>query len=127
MEQSGKSIIFISLEGMAFHAPIGYYDSERIQKNHFIVDVEVGYSLYKSLDGDELSDTINYEIIYEIIKDIMKKPAKLMETPAQQIIQDILKINAELIQSVTVKICKLQPPLPGKVDRSCIKLLYKKG
>ncbi len=117
-----KSVI--SLEDMAFHSPIGYYESERVQKNYFNVNVAVTFETNHSDNTEDLSKTVNYENIYNIVKKAMNQTAQLMETPARQIISDILELSSIDLLSIHVKICKLQPPLPGKVGQSCVAFHY---
>lgn len=115
----------VSLEGMQFHAGHGYYEFERVQKNYFSVDLRVRYDQeFSELGSDELEATIDYEKIYTIIQRVMSEPVKLLETLAHKILTDIQALYPEKQLSVEIKICKLQPPLPGRVEQSCFTFAY---
>lgn len=115
----------ISLEGMAFHAGHGYYEFERVQKNYFSVDLRVRYDQsFSELGSDELEATVDYEKAYAIIQKVMSEPVKLLETLAHKILAGIQALYPDKELTIEIKICKLQPPLPGRVDRSCVTFTY---
>jgi 7,8-dihydroneopterin aldolase/epimerase/oxygenase len=109
----------ISLEGLEFHAYHGVYPHERDSGNWFEVDIEVEADFTKGAKTDELAGTVNYETLFEIVKAEMEIPSKLLETVAAKIVDRVL---AELIavQSIEVKIAKLNPPIGGKCKRASI-------
>lgn len=116
----------ISLEGMEFHAGHGYYEFERVQKNYFSLDLRVRYDQeFSELGSDELEATVDYEKAYAIIQKVMSEPVKLLETLAHKILAGIQALYPEKHLTIEIKICKLQPPLPGRVDRSCVTYTYK--
>ena len=85
----------ISLEGLEFHAYHGVYAHERSSGNKFEVDIIVETEFSDSAFHDDLSGTINYEILYAIVKEEMAKPAKLLETVGNAIAEQTLKTFAE--------------------------------
>ena len=110
--------MIISLEQIKFHSPLGWYDEEQILGSDITVDIEVEIS--KAKHHDNLSETINYESLYEIISSVVKKPAKLIETYAEEITANVFSKHSPL--HVKVKVCKLNPPLSGEVKAACISL-----
>lgn len=114
--------IVISLEGMQFHAPHGFYESERITKNYFIVDVHI--VIVNAVKDDEISHTINYELVYQVVKEVMNTPVKLLETLCQKIVNGILSFTDDSIERIDVKVCKLQPPLAGRVEKVCVQFQF---
>ena len=61
----------IALEGMQFFANHGYYEEEQATNTYFIVDVYVQIgdkSMREVTIADDLTGTVNYEMIYEICK-----------------------------------------------------------
>ena len=115
----------VSLEGMQFHAGHGYYEFERVQKNYFSVDLRVRYDqVFSEMGSDELEATVDYEKAYTIIQKAMSEPVKLLETLAHKIITGIQAHNPERQLTIEIKICKLQPPLPGRVEQSCFTFTY---
>ena len=112
----------ISLEGMKFFSPIGYYPEERKTKNHFIVDLSIEIEdIIESFKNDELSSTLNYQEVYEIVKNTMTKENKLLESTAYQILSS-LKTNFPQIKSAKIKLCKLNPPLGAEVEKVCLQI-----
>src|SRR5687767_5029249 len=115
----------ISLEGLEFHAYHGVYPHERDSGNWFEVDIEVEADFTQGAKTDELAGTVNYETLFEIAKAEMEVPSKLLETVAANIVDRVLaKLHA--VQSVNVKIDKLNPPIGGKCKRASISISRKR-
>lgn len=98
----------IHLKNMIFHAYHGVHDEESIIGNNFEVSVSVSFNAPETVS--DLNDTINYVSIYEIIKQHFLKPEKLLETLAQNITQEIHKIDNR-ITSINITIDKLNAPI----------------
>lgn len=111
----------IALEGMQFYAYHGFYEEEQKIGNHFIVDLEVESKVSQAALNDDLSDTINYEILYTITRMEMRRPSKLLEHVAQRILNKISS-HYPKIKNVRIRISKLQPPLGGRVNRAYIEM-----
>ncbi|HTE32711.1 MAG TPA: dihydroneopterin aldolase [Chryseolinea sp.] len=115
----------VELEGLEFHAFHGLYPHERESGNWFEVDIAVETDFSAAAAKDELSGTVNYETLFRIIKDEMDKPAKLLETIAEKIVNDVLsELPAAL--NVQLKISKLNPPIGGKCKKATISLFRKR-
>jgi 7,8-dihydroneopterin aldolase/epimerase/oxygenase len=110
----------ISLEGLEFHAYHGVYPHERDSGNWFEVDITVETDFTSGAVSDEISGTVDYETLFAIIKKEMEKPSKLLETVALQIVNETLKL--EEIESVSVRISKLNPPIGGKCKKATVSL-----
>lgn len=113
----------IALEGMQFFANHGYYEEEQATNTYFVVDVyvQIGDKNMKEVVtvADDLTGTVNYEMIYEICKIEMKKTTRLIETLAQHI-YDRLKKQFPLASKIEVRVSKKNPPLAGVVDRAFV-------
>lgn len=109
----------IALEGLEFHAFHGVYPHERESGNWFEVDVAVDTDFSKAAETDELSGTVDYEIIYQVVKQEMDKPSKLLETVGDNIVDEILKRFAKVSQ-VELKISKINPPIGGKAKKATV-------
>ena len=101
---------------MKFYAFHGFYEFERKVGNNFVVDVTVDVNLDAN-PNEQIENTVNYEDIYTICHKFMRKKYSLLETLAFDIAQSI-KDHSELVNNVQVTLSKLNPPLPGKVERS---------
>jgi 7,8-dihydroneopterin aldolase/epimerase/oxygenase len=111
----------IEIENMEFYSYHGHYPEERIIGNRFIVDLQVLTSLGKASETDDLNDTINYQSAYEIVKEQMLIKSNLLEHVAKRILDSLYERFSSL-ESVTVKISKMNPPLGGQIGRVSVTL-----
>lgn len=116
----------ILLEGMEFFAYHGVYQEEREKGQNFSIDLEILADYSKACHTDKLEDSIDYVQVYELIKAEMEIPSSLLENVAQRIISSIQK-KFDQIESMKVKITKLQPPISGKLKGIGIELVYNKN
>ncbi len=115
----------VALEGLEFHAFHGVYPHERESGNWFEVDIAVETDFSAAAFEDDLSGTVNYETLFAIVKAEMDKPSKLLETVAGKIIDDILQ-ELPVVQSVDIKISKVNPPIGGKCKRATVQVFKKR-
>ena len=106
---------------MEFHAFHGCLEFEQNLGNTFIVSVTMELDTTQAGKTDELAHTLNYQLVYDAIKGQMEIPSKLIEHVGQRIL-DTLFEDFPQIQSLDVKLSKLNPPLGGKVERVTIEL-----
>jgi dihydroneopterin aldolase len=116
----------IAIQGAEFFAHHGFYPEEQKLGNYFLVDVEVDFESTGKLRDDDITDTVNYEQLYHIVAGQMKQTRKLLETVANGILDDIKSIWPNL-QTITVTLKKLNPPLGHKVASSSVTINYKKA
>lgn len=111
----------IALEGLEFHAFHGVYPHERESGNWFEVDIAVETDFSKAAQQDDLTGTVNYEILFRMVKEEMEQPSKLLETVAGKIVEDVLRDFPEVL-SIEFKISKLNPPIGGKCKKASVSL-----
>ena len=116
----------IALEGLEFHAFHGVYPHERESGNWFEVDIALETDFSKAAQQDDLSGTVNYEVLFRMVKDEMEQPSKLLETVAGKIVDDVLRDFPDVLW-VEFKISKLNPPIGGKCKKATVSLLKKRG
>lgn len=109
----------IALEGMQFRGYHGHYEEENVLGGDYEVDVFIGTSIGKAAATDDLNHTINYETVYFICEAEFRQSHKLIETIIENIVYN-LKHQFSTIQSLTVKVKKLDPPLGGKVRMASV-------
>ena len=109
----------VELEGLEFHAYHGIYPHERSSGNKFEVDIIVETEFSDSAFQDDLSGTINYEVLYSIVKAEMAKPSKLLETVGHAIAQQTLETFIEA-RAVEVRISKFNPPIGGVCKKATV-------
>src|SRR5689334_20038744 len=109
----------ISLEGLEFHAYHGVYAHERSSGNKFEVDITVEARLHNQVLQDDLSGTVNYEVLYQLVKEEMEKPSKLLETVGHNIAKRVLSTLPDALH-VEIKISKFNPPIGGVCKKATV-------
>ena len=85
----------IFIDQLQIHAPIGWFEEERMNKVGLSVSVRVKIDS-KSL-SDELNNTIDYATITEWVLNMANRPTKLLETFAENI---LLHIESQISQGL---------------------------
>lgn len=111
----------IFLKGMQFYAYHGCFEEEQQIGTHFIADVDLTYDAEAAVMGDEVEKSVNYQLVYKTIQKVMNEPRHLIETVADHIVREI-KNDFPQVQHVTVKLCKLNPPLDGKTEYVAVQM-----
>jgi dihydroneopterin aldolase len=109
----------VCLHGMNFYAFHGYYEYERKAGNHYILDVDVSLKQDSNFQSEEIEATVNYEDIYKLCKLEMEEQHQLLETVAYNV-ANAIKTNFNNVDSVFVRLSKLNPQLGGDVDKAVI-------
>lgn len=111
----------VALKDVKCFALHGYYPEEQLIGNHFVVDLVTEFTP-QGFD-DELAQTVNYEDLNHIILEEMKHTQKLLETVLKNIISKVIELYP-FVEIVNVSIKKLNPPMPGQIGHSFVKLSY---
>lgn len=111
----------IFLTGMRFYAYHGCFEEEQKIGTHFIADVTLTYDAEAAVAGDDVEKSVNYQLVYKTIQRVMDEPRHLIETVADHIVREI-KRDFPQVQKVTVKLCKLNPPLDGKTEYVAVQM-----
>ena len=106
----------IILEGMEFFAYHGCYKEEQIIGTKFIVDLLVTADTAIAEESDHLKDTLSYVHLYQVVKKEMEQKSHLLEHVTKRIM-DTLISEFPQINSIELKICKLNPPVGGKISQ----------
>lgn len=118
-------MITIALQDAEFFAYHGFYPEEQKIGCRFLVDIEVGFVPQTDPAADELKHTVDYEKVYYIACEEMKYPRKLIETVGQAIMERIQK-KYPYVETISVTIKKINPPLLGRVSHSAVTINYSK-
>ncbi len=111
----------ITLQNMKFHAYHGCLDFEKRDGNTFLVSVEMKLDTYLAGITDNLEDTLNYQEVYDVVKREMEIPSNLIEHVARRILDALVKSFPQ-IETLKLKLTKLNPPLGGDVEGVSIEL-----
>jgi dihydroneopterin aldolase len=102
------------LNGLEFHAFHGVYESEKINGQTFRVDISFETNVSAAAYSDNLEDTLDYTYIYMLISEQMKIRSSLLEHVANRIVSSI-KTKVKGIQSIELKITKVNPPIKATI------------
>jgi 7,8-dihydroneopterin aldolase/epimerase/oxygenase len=103
----------IFLNEMEFYGYHGVLPEENRLGQRFRVSLVLEIDLNNAGMSDDLNDTVSYAEVFEICKEIVEgKPYRLLEALAETIASSIL-MKYQLIDQVTVKMIKPDPPIPG--------------
>ena len=115
----------ILLEGMEFFAFHGCFKEERIIGTKFIVDLKIETDTTISETSDHLRDTVDYVGLYQCVKKEMDEKSHLLEHVAKRILTAVHK-DFPAIDSIKLKIAKINPPIGGKMQQVSFKTQWKK-
>lgn len=114
----------IRIENMQFYAYHGCFEEERAIGTRFRVDVCMKADTSKAQASDDISDTVNYLSVYQVVKREMMVSSHLLEHVADRIASAVLNEFAG-VDSMSVKVSKLNPPLGGQME--CVSVEVEKG
>lgn len=121
MSETPKYKQTVALKDVKCFALHGYYPEEQLTGIYFMVDAVVEFIPFG--DTENLQHTVNYEVLNTIILEEMAKTQKMLETVIKNIIDRTLTAYP-FIQTATVSIRKLNPPMPGEIGHSFVQLSY---
>jgi dihydroneopterin aldolase len=104
----------IELEDMEFYSFHGCYKEEQVAGNKFIIQLAFETNTSKAEQSDNINDTINYAQVYGIVKKEMEVKSHLIEHVGQRIITTV-KNKFPQIESIRVKVSKMNPPMGGNM------------
>lgn len=112
----------IYVNKMTFYGYHGVFPEETKLGQRFIVDLIVETDLRQAGTTDQLEDSINYGELYEVCKQIVEgKPYKLVEAVAESMAEALLT-RFSTIDSLTVKVIKPDPPIPGHYESVAVEI-----
>lgn len=111
----------ISIEGIECFAYHGCLEEESKIGGRYLVDVHIDKDVSRSVENDNLSDTVDYVLVNDIVRSEMGIRSKLIEHVGGRILKSLAaSISGE--KSIEVKITKFNPPVKGNVPRTSITL-----
>ena len=112
----------IELKGLHFHARHGCFDFEREKGGEYTVDFSGELDITRATASDNLADTVDLAAVYHIIAHEMDIPSNLIEHVAARIAGAVKQAFPQFL-TVTVKLTKQSPPLPGPADSSSVTVI----
>ena len=83
------------------------------------MDIDITFAPHTELTNDHIGNTVNYEQLYTVAEQEMKHTRKLLETVAQSIV-DRIRADHPNVETISVALKKLNPPLKGQVAYSLV-------
>src|SRR5690606_24696763 len=112
----------IILKEMAFYGYHGVFQEETRLGQRFFIDLIVETDLKNAGETDNLNESIDYGEIFGVCKEIVEgKPYKLIEAVAEKIAKEMLS-RFQAISSVTIKVTKPDPPIPGHYQSVAVEI-----
>ncbi|OFG30645.1 dihydroneopterin aldolase [Listeria monocytogenes] len=117
----------IYLNELVFYGYHGVLAEETKLGQTFRVSLILGLSTKKAGTSDSVDDTVSYAEVYETVKEIVEgTPFKLIEALAEKIATEVLT-GYPLLEEVTVKLIKPNPPIPGHYDSVAVEIERKRS
>jgi dihydroneopterin aldolase len=111
----------IALENMLFYAHHGCFEEEQAIGTRFRLDVTYETDTTRAQQTDDISDTVSYLDVYQTVKREVMKPSHLLEHVGERICESVLS-EYPAIDSVSVKVSKLAPPLGGELEAVSVEI-----
>ena len=87
----------------------------------YSVDLEIKTDMRKSMETDELADTVDYVHLNKIVEEEMAIRSKLLEHVAHRIVQRVFKELAS-VSRIIVAVSKINPPIGGDVEAVTVQI-----
>lgn len=114
----------IQLKGMRFYGYHGVYPEEALTGHWFVLDLTVAMPKEAGVASDDLTNTLDYELLYNICHRVMGERASLLETLGERIIAEI-RTSAPQSGKIKLHIAKLNPPFSGQCSSVSIAFVSK--
>ncbi len=109
----------IQVNNIKLYANHGCLNEEAMIGSWYRVDIEVEVNLARSSISDALEDTVDYVHLNHIVKEEMAKRSKLLEEVARRILDRFFS-ELKMINTATVRVAKINPPIGGNVQEVVI-------
>ena len=113
----------IHVENIRTRSYHGCLPEESIIGGDYSTDVWVELKDNHVIKNDELNETVDYGMVTETVIEEMNVPSKLIESVCERIIERLFD-SSKTIKTISVKVCKICPPIKGDVEN--VSVLIKK-
>lgn len=107
---------------MRFYAFHGCFAEEQKIGTYFQVEVAFETDTTRAQKSDDIADTVNYLEVYRVVQREMMQPSHLLEHVADRIGEALLASFSPM-ESVRVRVCKLNPPLGGQLESVSVEII----
>lgn len=117
MDMAGT--ITIELNDLHFFVRQGLYKEEELIENELAIDVYITFNAPQN-GMEHIGQTVNYAAVYQMIKELLAARQYLLETTAMHICDGIAS-QYTFIKEITIRIRKLNPPIPNFIGSVSIR------
>jgi 7,8-dihydroneopterin aldolase/epimerase/oxygenase len=112
----------IYVNKMEFYGYHGVLPEETRLGQRFMVDLIVEVDLKQAGQTDDLQASISYVDLYQVCKMVVEgRACKLIEAVAERITEETLERFAK-VTTVTVRVVKPDPPIPGHFESVAVEI-----
>lgn len=112
----------IELRGLRVTGIVGVLDHERTQPQPLEVDLDLALDLRAAGATDDLTDTVDYGAVCAVAEHVVASTSfGLLEALAEHLAARVLGVDAR-IESVTVSVRKLRPPVAQQLATSGVRV-----
>jgi dihydroneopterin aldolase len=116
----------IEIRGLRVLGIIGVNPEERDRAQPFELDVDLEADLSIAGKSDDLADTVDYGLAVGVAERVVRTERHLLlERVAQRVADELLALDR--VDSVTVTIRKVRPPLPQDVTTSAVTITRRRS
>lgn len=120
-QNRGDHMDRVILSGMRCWMRVGVTSEERRTPQECLVDVELEGDLSRPMRSDDLRDSIDYGRVHALTHDLSQaEEFALLERFAGRLEEELRR--AMSFGSMTIRVKKLHPPLPGVLDYAGIEV-----
>lgn len=119
--QSALTMGTIKLQNIRTFSYHGCLEEEAKIGSDYRVDLEIKTDMRKSMETDELADTVDYVHLNRIVKEEMDIRSKLLEHVAHRIIRRVFN-ELPAVSRVLLQVSKINPPIGGDVEAVTIQI-----
>jgi len=73
------------------------------------------------MESDNVVDTLNYAEVFNVVREVMNRPVRLLEAVAGSIVEELCG-QFPKIESIDLKLVKLNPPMGADSDGAGVEL-----
>lgn len=104
----------IKLENISMYAYHGCLEEESKIGSNYRVDLCVTADLLRSMNSDNLVDTVDYVVLNRIVTEQMAVRSNLLENVVKRIINQIFN-SFPTVAKISISVAKINPPIGGDV------------
>ena len=111
----------VQIRGLELLLYCGVLDEEQARRQPFRLDLDLFVDLSAAGTSDDLADTVDYgALIDRLVATLPAERFQLLERLAARVTE--LALDSPLVDSVTVRIRKLRPPVAANVETTGVKI-----